>query len=145
MKALIDTNVLLDVIARRAPFFNDSAMVWTMAEQGRIHGLVSAISLTNIYYIGRKLNGRDAAIKALTLIRDSFAIVECDAQILGQAIDAVMRGESKDVEDAVQFFSAARAGAQCLVTRNPGDFAQNFCPVVSPTEFLARFAPPVAG
>ena len=30
------TNVLIDVLAKREPFYADSARIWTLAEQGRI-------------------------------------------------------------------------------------------------------------
>ena len=43
----VDTNVLLDVLTRREPFYADSVMIWTLAERGRVRGLVSAISFTN--------------------------------------------------------------------------------------------------
>jgi predicted nucleic acid-binding protein len=48
MKVFFDTNVLIDVLAERDPFYRDSAILWTMAEQGRITGFVSVLSFTNI-------------------------------------------------------------------------------------------------
>jgi predicted nucleic acid-binding protein len=50
MKVFIDTNVLFDVLAKREPFFADSAAIWTLAETGKVEGLVSAVSFTNIFY-----------------------------------------------------------------------------------------------
>ncbi len=38
MNVFVDTNVLLDVLARREPHYADSAQVWTLAETGRIDG-----------------------------------------------------------------------------------------------------------
>ena len=67
MKVFIDTNILLDVLARREPFFADAARIWTMAEQGSLQAYVSAFSFNNIYYVVRKAQGRAAADKALRL------------------------------------------------------------------------------
>lgn len=75
MNAFVDTNVLLDVIARREPFYHDSASVWTLAEHRKIVGFVSAVSFTNIYYISRRLSSVERARLALRLLRDTFVPV----------------------------------------------------------------------
>jgi len=133
MNVLVDTNVLLDVLTRREPFYADSVAVWTLAEQGKIRGLASAISFTNIFYIVRKLRSRRTAQQTMLLLRDTFTPVACDSQVITQAIDA----DFEDFEDAIQYFSAVRAGASCLVSRNPGHFPKSDLPVLTPTEFLA--------
>lgn len=132
MNVFVDTNVLLDVLAKRARFYDDSVAIWTLAEQRRICGMVSAISFTNIYYVVRKLRSRRVALRTMTQLRDTFTPVACDEQILNQAIDAGF----DDFEDAVQYFSALRGDASCLVTRDAGDFPDPVIPVLSPAEFL---------
>lgn len=135
MKVFLDTNVLIDVLVRREPFYVDSAAIWTLAEQGQIEGCVSVISFTNIFYIVRKLAGLQQARTALVLLRDSFVPVSCDADVVRQAIDA----NSKDFEDAVQYFSALRSQADCLVTRNPDHFPVDpQCPIETPQGFLTQ-------
>jgi predicted nucleic acid-binding protein len=136
MRVFVDTNVVLDVLAKREPHYRDSAAVWTLAEQGRIQGLVSAVTFTNLFYIVRRLEGAAAARRALTLVRGSFTPVACDAQVIQQALDAG-RG---DFEDAVQYFSALRGEAAYIVTRNVDHFPAGDLPVVSPAEFLAALS-----
>ncbi len=136
MKVFVDTNVMLDVLAKREPFYNDSVALWTLAEQGKIEGLISAISFTNIFYIVRKLSNRKTALQTMAQLRDTFTPVACDAQVLNQAIDA----DFKDFEDAVQYFSACRAGALCIVSRNADHFPRAEPPVMGPAEFLATYA-----
>jgi predicted nucleic acid-binding protein len=133
MKVFLDTNILLDVLAFREPFYTDSAQVWTLAEIGRITGCISALSLSNIYYLLGRMRNKKNARKALAVMRDIFEIVPLDAQISNQAIDS----DIKDFEDAVQFFSAIRAGASVLITRNPKDFSGADIAVQTPAEFLA--------
>jgi len=91
MNVFIDTNVLLDVLGNREPFYKDSAAVWTLAEQGKIRGLVSALSFSHVYYIVRRLKDRRTADRAMLLLRDTFTPVACDAQVLLQAIDAKLK------------------------------------------------------
>ena len=132
MRILIDTNVLLDVLARREPFYASAAQIWSLAERGEIRAVVSAISFNNVYYVLRRAEGRVKAEKAMRLIRDVFESVPPDGQIINQAIDSGM----DDFEDAVQFHSATRAKAAYLVTRNPAHFPKSDLPVLTPEEFL---------
>lgn len=133
MTILVDTNVLLDVLARREPFYAAAAAVWSLAERGEVRAVVSAISFNNVYYIVRRAEGRAQAQKAMRLIRDVFDSVPPDSQIINQAIDAGM----DEFEDAVQFHSAIRAKATYLVTRNSGDFPKSALSILTPEEFLA--------
>jgi predicted nucleic acid-binding protein len=137
MNVFIDTNILLDVLARREPFYDDSAQVWTLAETGRISGFISTLSLSNLFYLLRRMKGQTKARKALGILRDIFNFVPLDMQITNQSIDS----DIKDFEDAIQFFSAIRAGATVLITRNPKDFPGTDVAIQSPTEFLATHCP----
>ncbi|MFZ2654297.1 MAG: PIN domain-containing protein [Victivallales bacterium] len=132
-KIFLDTNVLLDVFAKREPFYNDAAQLWSLAENGKINASISAISFNNVYYIIRKAKGSDVADFSLRCLRDEFNVVDLTSQILNQAIDSKMR----DFEDAIQYFSAGRADADFLITRNPEHFPRNDITVMTPDEFLA--------
>jgi predicted nucleic acid-binding protein len=133
MNVFFDTNVLMDVLLERRPFVAESRKVWFLAERGRISGLVSALSFPNTYYIVRKELGADTASSMMAMLRDTFTAAPLDEQILNQAIDA----KFADFEDAIQYFSALRAGAECLLTRNVGHFPDSGLRVFSPEEFLA--------
>jgi len=133
MNVFLDTNVLMDVLLERRPFVAESQKVWFLAECGKVRGMVAALSFPNIYYIIRKIRGADAAQSMMTMLRDTFTPVPLDEQILNQAIDAGF----PDFEDAIQYHSALRADAECLLTRNPDHFPRSRLQVLSPTEFLA--------
>src|SRR5690242_34852 len=132
MNVFIDTNVLIDVIAKRKPFYADSARIWTLADEGRITGFISAISFTNIFYVVRKLKDQRTARRALSLLRTSFHPVACDEDVLDRALAV----KFKDFEDAVQYISALAVQSDCLVSRNPIHFPSAAdCPVLTPVEF----------
>ena len=132
MRVFVDTNLLLDVLAKRDPFYNAAARIWTIAETGACEALVSAISFNNIFYIVRTARDTAAARRALILLRDVFASVAPDQRILNQAIDS----EITDFEDAIQLYSALHADADYLLTRNVGDFPAGILPILTPDEFL---------
>ena len=137
MRAFVDTNVLLDVLASRKPFYHDAARIWTLAETGKIDALISVISFNNVYYVVRRVSDRKSAERALQLMRNVFVAVPLTAQILGQAIDAGLG----DFEDAIQFHSAVHAKAACLITRDADHFPATDIPVITPAGFLASLAP----
>ncbi len=132
-KVLLDTNVLLDVFAKREPFYNDAAQIWSLAEKGKLNASISAISFNNVYYIIRKAKGSDVADFSLRCLRDEFNVVDLTSRILNQAMDS----EIGDFEDAIQYFSAVHSDADFLITRNPEHFPRKDITVMTPDEFLA--------
>jgi predicted nucleic acid-binding protein len=132
VRLFVDTNLILDVIAERDPFYASAARIWSMCETGVCEGFVSAISFNNVFYIVRRARNADVALKALVLMRDVFKSVAPDEQILNQAIDSDIR----DFEDAIQFFSAQRVATDYLLTRNVTDFPKTHQPILAPDEFL---------
>jgi predicted nucleic acid-binding protein len=137
MRAFVDTNVLLDVLANRKPFYANSARIWTLAETGKIEALISVISFNNVYYVVRRASNRKSAEQALQLMRNVFVAVPLSVQILNQAIDAGFR----DFEDAIQFHSAVHAKATCLITCDTDHFPAADIPIITPAGFLASLAP----
>jgi len=136
VNVFLDTNVVLDVFAHRQPFYADSAKVWALAERGKLVGLVSAVSMTNLCYVVRRLSSHRAAMEMLKAVRGCVGLTPCDAQVLNRAIDAGF----SDFEDAVQYHSARTATADVLVTRNTGHFPAGDLPVMTPPAFLAAHA-----
>jgi len=134
MKVFVDTNVLLDVLANRHPFYDDAAEIWTLSEQGKIEAFVSAVSFTNVFYIVRKLMSRSVAVKATRQLTNVFSIAACNENVIQEALDL----DLKDFEDAVQLVSAVHTRSVSLITRNPSHFPVDLIPILTPAEFLAQ-------
>ena len=135
MRVFLDTNVLLDVLADRKPFYAEASQIWSLAERAKIEAQVSVISFNNIYYVVRRAANRRAADRALKLMRNVFTAVALNAKVLSQAIDAGF----SDFEDAIQFHSAVYAGAECMITRDADHFPSTAFPVLSPAQFLVAY------
>ena len=118
MNIFIDTDILLDVLAERMAFYPPASRLWTLAEKRKIRAFISAISFNNIFYIVRKISGKEKAKEALSLLRDIFQIVPVDKDIISLALEAPM----DDFEDAVQYFCARKINANYIITRNAQDF-----------------------
>lgn len=137
MKVFLDTNVVLDVLGRREPFLAEAGRIWGLAEQAKFVGFVSALTFPNVFYVVRKAGGVSTALQAVEAMSELFITVPLDEEILGQARDSGL----PDYEDAIQLFSACRAGAKCLVTRNTGHFPKGVFPILTPGDFLAVHFP----
>ena len=135
MKILIDTNIILDVLTKREPFYMDSARVWTLGREDVIQGCISAISVNNFYYILSKLKGVKAAEPLIDQILEDFGIVALTKDILKQARSIV----GKDFEDLIQYFSAIHEGCECIITRNKKDFPSVGIKILTPAEFFKVF------
>jgi len=114
----IDTDILLDVLAERKAFYPASSRLWTLAEKRKIGAFISAISFNNIFYIVRKIAGKERAKEALYILRDIFQIVPVERDIISRALEAPM----DDFEDAIQYFCARKIKANYIITRNTQDF-----------------------
>ena len=55
-KLFIDTNVLIDFLDKRKPFFNDIAKISTLVEDNQFKLVASSISFVNAFYVLRKKN-----------------------------------------------------------------------------------------
>lgn len=129
---LIDLNILLDVLGQREPHYAASAEVWGAAERGEIHALVSADSFSTLYYLLSHFADARTARRGLSLVLGLFEVVTLDEKIIQQALDSPVR----DFEDAVQYHSAIRGRADCIVTRDLRDYRKAELPIMSPEDFL---------
>jgi predicted nucleic acid-binding protein len=133
MRVLFDTNLLLDVLFSRQPHAQDSNALWKAHEAGTIEAFLTATSLTNIFYVARRLAGIEKARESIILCLNTFDICTVDREALELA--ASKRGT--DFEDDVQIACAERDGLEAIVTRDRDGFSAASLPVYTPAELLA--------
>jgi len=135
MKALVDTNIILDVLTKRGPFYFDCSKVWSLVNNGTLKGYISAISVNNLFYIVRKLKDQRTAESFVDQILEDFRIIPLTINILKQARTV----PGKDFEDLIQYFSAIHEGCDVIVTRNKEDFPSVGIKIMNPVELLVMF------
>ena len=134
-KVFLDTNILLDILLKRDPFYADAAQIWLKIESREMQGLVSLQSLGTIFYLVQKRTDADTARRAVHTICRVLQVVDSP----GQAGHMALQSHMTDFEDALQYAIATLAAADCLVTRNTSDFPKRGkVPVLTPEEFLKR-------
>jgi len=132
MRILIDTNVILDIALERQPFVEQAIRLLEMAQQADLTVYVTATTITDLYYITRKANGRTIAHD---FIVDLLRIVEI-ADVDGSIIREALHSEIDDFEDTIQESAAKKQAIQVFVTRNEADFVNSVLQVYDPGSFL---------
>lgn len=137
MKVLIDANVVLDVLLNRAPWVAESRAVWEANHSQKIQGYVVATTVTNLFYIARKLVGFPLAIQGVRDCLAAFEVVSVDGNVLAEATTQL----GNDFEDNVLIRCAVASQMDVIVTRNLADFLHSPVLAVSPQDLLARITP----
>jgi predicted nucleic acid-binding protein len=131
MKVLIDTNVVLDLLQEREPFVENAVKLFERIDTGEVEGFITATTITNIYYIVRKIAGKVVAQDAIAQILLDLNICAVNLEILEQALAL----NFEDFEDAVQYACALAYNVDAIVTRDVSGFVNANIPIVLPEEF----------
>lgn len=135
MRVFIDTNVIIDLLAKREPFYIESQKIFSLSDTNQIELIISSLSIVNTYYILNDV----MKIKDARLILGKFKVLVQSSDLSDKIIELALNdAKFKDFEDGVQYYSALESQCQLIVTRNLKDFKNSKIPVLSPREFIAR-------
>lgn len=133
MRILIDTNIVLDVMLKREPFYRMSLEILGLVKRDDVDEYISASTVTDIYYLAyRQL--RDKGI-VKNLMKELLTVVSV-ASVSGQEIENAISLEWNDFEDSVQYSVAYLQEMDGIVTRNPNDYREAKIKVWKPEELL---------
>ena len=132
MKALIDGNIILDVLQRREPHIEASSKIWKLCETDQVEGFISALTFADLVYVMRKELTPDRIQEVLKKMALIFRFTDLSVADLTEAAEM----KWNDYEDAVQSATAKRVHADCIITRNIRDYLQSTVPAYTPAEFL---------
>lgn len=132
-RALIDINVVMDVLFERDEFIEPAKAIWQAVEEGRLDGYVSAITPITVFYIAHRQTKNIKKSRLLTSeVLNTFRVCTLTEAILHSAMNLPL----DDYEDAVQILSALTEGLDVIVTRDLKDYADSPIRAVSPAKFI---------
>lgn len=134
MRVFLDTNVVVDFLAERQPFYTDMANIIEMNESGIISASISALTVVNCAYILRKAYSKKVMLDKIEMLCDAFDITSIDRNTI---IDSVKKNGA-DFEDTVQYYSAMQYCPDVIITRDKKGFEGLDILVMTPTEFVAE-------
>lgn len=134
-KIFLDTNVILDLLAERHPFYEPIAKIVSLADRKELSLLTSPISFTTAEYVLSKFETKETALLKL----QKFSILCQVAEANQETIDKSLFSFFSDFEDAVQYSCALQSNCDLILTRNKADFKNSVLPVFTAFEYLASF------
>lgn len=134
MKILLDTNVFLDVLLERKDWVNSGQAILDWCEANTGSAWVSWHTLSNLYYVGTKMVGAEAAGEFIDTILEDFQV----CPVSTETAHISRKLHFGDYEDAMQAACALSAGVDWIITRNIKDFATSPVRAISPDEFVLK-------
>lgn len=130
----VDTDIVLDLLARREPFYDSAARLFSLAEACDLKLSVSSLTFANLFYILRKQVSARHAQEVLRDFKQLVTVLPVDDAVVEQALHAGFT----DFEDAIQYYSALSAGCAVLLTRNGRHYRKAAISIFTAEAFLRR-------
>lgn len=136
MKTLfIDTNIVIDLLGKREPFYEEAAKLFSLADKNKVNLVVSSLTFANTNYILSKLTNSTIARETLT----RFKVLVTVAELNDKIIELALNDKSfKDFEDGLQHYTAMENEADIIITRNLKDFKNSTLPVITAQTYLTK-------
>jgi predicted nucleic acid-binding protein len=133
-KLFVDTNIVLDLLAQRADFFQEAQELFTRADLNKVELTISALTFANTHYILSKHLKLEETRKILNKLKVLVKVAPVDDKI----IELALASDFKDFEDAIQYYSALESKAQIIITRNKKDFKHAKIPIMTAKEYIRK-------
>ncbi len=136
MKIVIDTNVLLDAIVNREPFYQEAQHIFNLILDSKVEGFITANSITDIYYIAKKNMNHDDLHNTMRSLFTLFSIID----VLGDDCKTALDFPLEDYEDALLVVCGSKVMIDHIITRDKEfiDKADSSVSVITPAELLQK-------
>jgi len=133
-KLFVDTDISLDLLMERRPFYSYAAQLFTLADKQKIKLYTSAICFNNLDYILSKHFSRIESRQILSKFKILVNVLAVDEKIINLALSS----KFTDFEDAIQYYTALENNLSVLVTRNLQDYKHAAIPIVTAEVYLRK-------
>ena len=133
-KIFVDTNVVIDLLAKREPFYKEAQDLFTLSDKKEIQLFISSLTFANAYYSIVRHHKEVDAKKYLS----KFKVLVNILSLEDKAIELSLASDFKDFEDGLQYFVAMDNESDIIITRNKKDFVNSKIPVMTAGEYLSK-------
>jgi predicted nucleic acid-binding protein len=130
----VDTDIVLDLLGNRKPFYRHAAELFTIADRSEITIFVSSLSFSNLNYILSKQYSSNQARKILMKFKTLVTVLSVSDKV----VELALLSDFKDFEDALQYYTALENGVTLLLTRNLKDFKTAGIPIMTAEQCLKK-------
>lgn len=131
-RLFLDTNIVIDLLEKREPFYIDAVRLFTMAYNKQVQLIVSPMTYATAAFLLRR-HGPEGVRHLLSNFRQLSHVATANERI----VDDSLASQFNDFEDAMQYYTALKAKANIIITRNSKDFTNSTIPVMNAGEFLS--------
>ncbi|MFC0875808.1 type II toxin-antitoxin system VapC family toxin [Saccharicrinis sp. FJH2] len=131
-RLFFDTNVVLDLLGEREPFYDSAAKITTLADRGEIELIVSALTYSTVYYLLSRFEDKELVKEKIR----KFKVIAETSDLTDKIVEKGLSSKFSDFEDALQYYCAIKMDCKILITRNIKDFKESEIPVLTPDEYL---------
>ena len=131
-KVFIDTDISLDLLAQREPFYTHAAILFSKADRKELALHVSSLTFANLNYLLSKQYSPSQSRKILS----KFKILVNTLSVDDKIIELALSSDFKDFEDAIQYYTCLENNLTTLLTRNAKDFRKAQIAIMTAEEFL---------
>jgi len=131
-KIFLDTNIILDLLASRIPFYTEAAELFSLADKKKLILSISSLCLADTHYILSRQNPEMEVRKILRKFKVLVNVLALDDKIT----DLALNSEFRDFEDAIQYYTAIENDQELIITRNQSDFKESKIPIMTAGEFI---------
>ena len=128
----LDTNVVVDLLGEREPFYDSVAKIATLADRGKIQLIVSALTYSTVFYLLSKFEDKEVVKEKMRM----FKVIAEISDLTDKVVNKGLASKFRDFEDSLQYYCAVGADCNILITRNGKDFKESELPVFTPDEYL---------
>lgn len=133
-RLLIDTNIILDLLAKRKDYYQESKRIFALSDNNKIELVISTLSIANAHYILSEI----LKTKRAKEILGKFKVLVISASLSDKIIELALNDSKfKDFEDGIQYYTALENKCDFIITRNIRDFKYSTIPVMRPKEYLS--------
>lgn len=132
-KIFLDTNVVIDLLGEREPFYESAAKIATLADKGKIQIFVSALTYSTTFYLLARFENKESVKEKIR----KFKVITETSDLTDKIIDKGLASKFSDFEDSLQYYCAVKTDCNIIITRNGKDFKESDIPVLTPDEYLS--------
>ncbi|MDQ5929025.1 MAG: hypothetical protein QG594_803 [Bacteroidota bacterium] len=130
----VDTNVVIDLLAKREPFYKEAQDLFTLSDKKEVQLFISSLTFANAYYSIVRHHKEVDAKKYLS----KFKVLVTILSLEDKAIELALASDFKDFEDGLQYFVAMDNEADVIITRNKKDYMNAKIPVMTAGEYMSK-------
>ncbi len=132
-KVFLDANIVIDFLNKSSLYHPEAKQTLTIVRKHYGKPFISATTFAIAYYMfGKYISKKERLNKIIKEVFYEFKFIAEDEKIMKQ----VLASDFPDLEDALQYFTAASLPVDLIITRNVHDYFLSKIPVLLPSEFI---------